>query len=175
MVTGAPGAGKSAVLARVVTTAAHGRARALPAPDAEIRATAGSVGCAVHAKGKTALQVATEIAQAASAELPDQVEKFPDALRHALEARRISADGSGQRPRRFNVIIDALDEAAGPEQARKIISEMIVPVAETCADAGAQVIVGLRRADAEGDLLGALGGQRSWSILMTRSSSPGKT
>ena len=157
-VTGAPGAGKSAVLARIVTTAAFGRAREVPAPDGGIRATAGSVGCAVHAKGKTVLEVAAEIARAASAELPQQVEKFPDALRHALEARRISDDGSGPRPDRFNVIIDALDEAASPEQVRKIISEMIMPVAETCADAGAQVIVGLRRTDAEGDLLEAFGG-----------------
>ena len=156
-VTAAPGAGKSAVLARIVTTAAPGRARDLAAPDGEIGATAGSVGCAVHAKGKTALEVATEIARAASAELPDQVEKFADALRYALEARRVSGDGSSQRFRRFNVIIDALDEAASPEQARKIISEVIMPVAGTCADAGVQVIVGLRRADAEGDLLGAFG------------------
>ena len=55
------------------------------------------------------------------------------------------------------MIIDALDEAVSPEQARNIISEVITPVAGTCADAGVQVIVGLRRADAEGDLLGAFG------------------
>jgi hypothetical protein len=51
-------------------------------------------------KGKTALEVATEIARAASAVLPDEVEDFAPALRAAL------AERAG---RRFNVIIDAPD------------------------------------------------------------------
>lgn len=157
VVTGAPGAGKSAVLARIVTTADLGRHVVLPASDDGIRATAGSVGCAIHAKGKTALEVATEVARAASAELPDRLECFDDTLYRSLEERRISDEGSGPRPRRFNVIIDALDETVSPEQTRVIIREVVLPMARRCADAGAQVIVGLRRADAEGDLLEAFG------------------
>src|SRR6185369_7218190 len=61
VVTGSPGVGKSAVLGRIVTTAdARLRAR-LPA-DTAVRAPLGSIACAVHAKGKTALEVAKEIA-----------------------------------------------------------------------------------------------------------------
>ena len=60
--------------------------------------------------------------------------------------------------RRFNVIIDALDEAASPAQARAIIDRIVLPLAETCSDVGAQVIVGTRRRDDGGDLLGRFGG-----------------
>ena len=74
-----------------------------------VRASVGSVGCAVHAKGKTALEVAEEIARAASAALPGEPEDLAPAIRDALSER----GGS-----RFNVIIDALDEAASPAQAR---------------------------------------------------------
>src|SRR5271170_5018895 len=94
VVTGAPGAGKSAVLAHIVMTADSGRAGELPAWDDGIRATAGSVLCAVHAKSKTALEVATQVARAASAGLPERVEDLIRALRHALAQRRISRDGS---------------------------------------------------------------------------------
>ena len=147
VVTGSPGAGKSAVLGRIVTTADPDAAAALPPGDQAVRAMPGSVACAVHAKGKTALEVAAEIARAASAALPDQVEDFAPALRAALAGR----------DRRFNVIIDALDEATDPDQARTIITQVILPLTETCADAGAQVIAGTRRSTGEVDLLAAFG------------------
>ena len=44
----------------------------LPPGDEAVRASVGSVSCAVHAKGKTALEVAEEIARAASAALPER-------------------------------------------------------------------------------------------------------
>lgn len=149
VVTGAPGSGKSAVLGRVVTTADASTVAELPDWDTAIRAQAGSVSCAVHAKGKTALEVATEITRAASAALPTRVEDFAPALRDAL------AQGRG---RRFNVIIDALDES--PE-ARIVVAKIILPIAETCADVGAQVVVGSRRRDNDGDLLGSFGVART--------------
>lgn len=149
VITGAPGTGKSAVLGRIVTTADRDAASLLPGSDTAMRADIGSVGCAVHAKGKSALEVAREIARAASAALPEQIEDFPSALHDALEGRA----------RRFNVIIDALDEAVSPEQARLIIGAVILPTAWTCADVGAQMIVGSRRADSEGALLDAFDGQ----------------
>ena len=65
---------------------------------------------------------------------------------------------TGRGGQRFNVIIDALDEAASPHQARAIIDHIVLPLAETCADVGAQVIVGTRRRDDGGDLLGRFGG-----------------
>ena len=148
VVTGSPGAGKSAVLGRIVTTADPDAAAALPAGDSAVRATPGSVACAVHAKGKTALEVAAEVARAASASLPDREEDFAPALRDAL-ARRGG--------RRFSVIIDALDEATDPEQARTIITKVILPLVESCADVGAQVITGSRRSVGEVDLLAAFG------------------
>ena len=148
VVTGSPGAGKSAVLGRIVTTTDPDAAAALPPGDQAVRAKPGSVACAVHAKGKTALEVAAEIARAASASLPDQEEDFAPALRTAL-ARRGG--------RRFNVIIDALDEASDPEQARAIITKVILPLAETCADVGAQVIAGSPARCRRGDLLAVFG------------------
>ena len=111
-------------------------AKLLPAADTAVRASVGSVSCAVHAKAKTALEVAVEIARAASARLPDRDEDLlAPAVREAL-----SVPG-GQR---FNVILDALDEAASPDQARAIISQVVLPLAETLADIGVHVIVGTR-------------------------------
>ena len=144
VVTGSPGVGKSAVLGRVVTTSDSAIRAQLPADDDGIRATPGSVACAVHAKAKTALEVATEIARAASARLPADPADLASDVRQALEER----DGH-----RFNVIIDALDEAASPAQTRAIITKIVLPLAETCSDAGAQVIIGTRRTDDDGSLL----------------------
>lgn len=148
VVTGDPGSGKSAVLGRIVTTADADAVGQLPASDTAVRASLGSVACAVHAKDKTALEIATEIAEAASAALPERIDDFAHALRDAL------AEHGG---RRFNVIIDALDEAAEP---RMTIRSVILPLSETCGDVGAQVIVGSRRRDSEGDLLSAIGARR---------------
>jgi WD40 repeat protein len=151
VVTGSPGAGKSAVLGRLVTTADRELRAQLPLDDGAPRATEGSVGCAVHAKGKAALDVAREIARAASVALPEAAEELVPALRERLASR----------PRRFNVIVDALDEAASPEQARRLVCTVLLPLATTGAGLGIQVVVGTRRADDEGDLLGAFAGNAS--------------
>jgi Cdc6-like AAA superfamily ATPase len=112
VVTGSPGVGKSAVLGRIVTTADAAIRKSLPPGDKAVRASLGSVSYAVHAKAKTALEVAEEIARAASTRLPDEAGDLAPNVRDAL----------GERGgRRFNVIIDALDEAASPAQARAII------------------------------------------------------
>jgi Trypsin. len=124
VVTGSPGVGKSAVLGRVVTTADAQIAAALPKEDRGVRALVGSVACAVHARDKTAVEVAREIATAASARLPEQVKELPDLLREAL-----AKDARGS----FCVVIDALDEATTPQHARLILQTAIA-LAETCAD-----------------------------------------
>ncbi len=149
VVTGSPGVGKSAVLGRIVTTSDAAICAILPGEDDAVRAKVGSVACAVHAKGKTALEVANEIARAASAALPMQPGDLAPAVRDVLEAR------GGQR---FNVIIDALDEAATPAQARVIVRELVLPLAETCSNVGAQVVVGTRRHDDGGSLLEVFAG-----------------
>ena len=148
VVTGSPGVGKSAVLGRIVTTADAETRAALPMEDDVPRASVGLVACAVHAKGKTALDVAMEIARAASARLPERVDDLPACLREVL------AERGGER---FNVVIDALDEASGPAQARAVITGIVLPITETCADLGAQVVVGTRRSDDAGDLLRVFG------------------
>ncbi|WP_199863768.1 trypsin-like peptidase domain-containing protein, partial [Streptomyces sp. Root264] len=143
LVTGSPGVGKSAVLGRVVTTADAAVAAVLPADDVAVRAPVGSVACAVHARDKTAVEVAAEIAHAASAGLVEHAKDLPELLREALEK-----DDRGL----FAVVIDAVDEAASPEQARLIIQTAIA-LAETCADVNVRVVVGSRGTDDAGDLL----------------------
>ncbi len=147
VVTGTPGVGKSAVLGRIVTTADATVRAALPSDDDAVRASPGSIACAVHAKGKTALEIATEIARAASARLPDDAADLAPMLRDALVERR---------GKRFNVVIDALDEAATPIETRAIIRQIVLPLVETCSDVGAQVVVGSRRRD-DSDLLRLFG------------------
>lgn len=148
VVTGSPGVGKSAVLGRIVVTSDRTFVNQLPPGDIGIRASVGSVGCAVHAKGKTALEVATEVARAASSAVPNDVEDMAPGLGRTLREREA---------RRFNVVIDALDEAVTPREARRIAALVAKPLVETCADAGAQVIIGTRPRDDEGSLLAAFG------------------
>ena len=149
VVTGSPGVGKSAVLGRIVTTADPAIRASLPDADDGVKASLLSVNCAVHAKGKTALEIAQEIARAGSVRLPAQLNDLVPAIRSSLGERR---------GRRFNVIIDALDEAATPEQARATIDMIVLPLVETCSDIGVQVIVGTRRRDDGGELLDRFGG-----------------
>ncbi len=148
VVTGSPGVGKSAVLGRIVTTADPAIVAMLPPEDEALRAPPRSVSCAVHAKGKTALEVAREIAAAASAALPDQVGDLAPVLRTALTDR----PGRG-----FTVVIDALDEATSLEQARTIVHRVVRRLVETCTDLDVRVVVGTRRKDDGGDLLAAFG------------------
>ncbi|MEU5977430.1 trypsin-like peptidase domain-containing protein [Streptomyces sp. NPDC047315] len=154
VVTGSPGVGKSSVLGRVVTSADPEIAATLPTDDDAVRAPVGAVSCAVHAKGKTALEVAHEIARAASAELPDTVADLAPALRLALADR---AERATSPPRPFTVVVDALDEATNPTQARQIATRIALPLAETCADLQVRVMIGSRRRDGAGDLLAAFG------------------
>ena len=149
VVTGSPGTGKSAVLGRIITTADAAIRASLPPADRAVRATLGSVSCAIHARGKTALEVAIEVARAASARLPDEAQNLASVIHDALSDRR------GER---FNIIIDALDEADSTEQVRATISQIVLPLAMTCSSVGVQVVVGTRRRDSSGDLISQLGG-----------------
>ncbi|MDX2917056.1 AAA family ATPase [Streptomyces sp. NE06-03C] len=155
VITGSPGVGKSAVLGRIVTTADQEISDQLPVNDSAARAPIGSISCAVHAKGKTALDVATEIAAAASAAIPEDIEYLPERLREALEGRFAGQNSASQNA--FTVIIDALDEASTAQQARLIIRRIITPLVETCTDLNIRVIVGSRRRDDSGDLLASFG------------------
>jgi WD40 repeat protein len=147
-VTGSPGVGKSAVLGRIVTTADPQLRGALPTDDTAVKAPLGSIGCAVHAKGKTALEVAREIAAAASAPIPDQVEDFAPLIRQGL------IDHHRQR---FNVIVDAVDEAQSTSEARLILTKIVLNLSQSCADVGANLVVGTRTHDSGGNLVNRLG------------------
>jgi WD40 repeat protein len=149
VVTGSPGAGKSAVLGRIVTTSDIALRASLPSTDTAVRASPGSVHCAVHAKGKTALEIAQEIARAASARVPEVADDLAPAVQSALAERE---------GKHFNIVLDALDEAASAGQARDIITRVVLPLVDTCSDAGAQIVVGTRRGDDGGDLLAPFGG-----------------
>jgi hypothetical protein len=144
VVTGSPGVGKSAVLGRVVTTADRDIRAQLPAEDRAVRATVGSVHCAVHVKGKTAHEAILEIARAGSLPLPATADDIVPAL----------ADRLGLSSGRTAIVIDALDEAASPADARQLVAtvrEMI----RGSARSGLRVVVGTRRRDDAGDLLAA--------------------
>ncbi|NLU81006.1 AAA family ATPase [Micromonospora sp. HNM0581] len=147
IVTGSPGVGKSAVLGRIVTTADRKIAASLPDDDVAVRATPDSVSCAVHAKGKTALEVAAEIARAVAVDLPSTPADLIPAVRERLE----------RRPARFTLVIDALDEAADPDQARRVVDDILRSLARDCGRYGARVLVGTRRSDDRGDLLACFG------------------
>ncbi|WP_433291355.1 trypsin-like peptidase domain-containing protein [Actinoplanes sp. CA-030573] len=149
VVTGSPGVGKSAVLGRIVTTADREVAGELPADDHNVRTPLGSIACAVHVKGKTALDVAVEIARAASVRIPRTVGDLVPAL-----LDRLARDRDRHR---FNLVVDALDEAVSPAQARIVVKSVLVPMVRQCARYGAQVVVGSRRTDDGGDLLRAFG------------------
>jgi hypothetical protein len=106
-----------------------------------------AVACAVHARGATALEVAQEIARAASAPLPAEPDGLLPALRKALSAR----------PRRFTVVVDGVDEASTPREARTIAAGLLRPLARIRDGQGVRVVAGTRTADEAGDLPDAFG------------------
>ncbi|WP_244941610.1 WD40 repeat domain-containing protein [Thermopolyspora flexuosa] len=137
----------------MTTADAEIRAQLPPDDDAEM-ATIGSVACAVHARGKMAIDVASEIARAVSASPPERVDDLTNLLRQTLPIC------PGQN---FNVVIDALDEVSNPAEARAIIHEIALPLVETCADLRIQIVIGTRRYDAQGNLLDEL--PRGYEII----------
>ncbi|MFG3341802.1 trypsin-like peptidase domain-containing protein, partial [Glycomyces sp. NPDC048151] len=138
VVTGNPGAGKSAVLARIVTTAVTAPADGhRGAADEWISAKPGSVHCAVHAKGKTPDEIAAEILLAAGLHELQDIDRFPVRINVALADRE-----------RFNVVIDALDEVVPGRRkksgnpVRDVIVKIIKPLAAIRA---ASVVIGSRK------------------------------
>ncbi|GAA3744619.1 hypothetical protein GCM10022225_30340 [Plantactinospora mayteni] len=147
IVTGSPGVGKSAALGRVVTTADQQIRANLSVGDIAVRASIGSVSCAVHAKGKTAVEVATEIARAVAVDLPGAPADLMPAVRERLS----------RRPTQFALIIDALDETADPADARAVVNDILLPLVRDCGRYGLRVVVGTRRSDDRGDLIACFG------------------
>ncbi|PSL54257.1 trypsin-like peptidase [Saccharothrix carnea] len=138
-VVGAPGSGKSAVLARTVVLADRTGLPLVPPdglpPDVALPPV-GSVTVAVHARGRTVADVVRAIADAAEVEAADPTELL-------------------QRCGPVSVVVDALDEAAGA--APMAIATLLNRLA---AHPGRHVVVGTRvgaRGSASHALLARLG------------------
>ncbi|MGD0378057.1 MAG: hypothetical protein ABSB01_26220 [Streptosporangiaceae bacterium] len=149
VVTGGPGSGKSAVLARLVTLSDPGYRSGMPPPaDADPAGglRSGAIDIAVHARTATAAEVTAAIAAAARAPRADL-----DSLIDILLARN----------RRFTLAVDALDEAEDP----RAMARLLRTLASQTADAGVQLLVGTRPGGPGRPLITALG-------LPSRYSSP---
>ena len=101
----------------------------------------GSIDVAVWAKGLTMADIVEVIAAriGASVDAPDGL------IGAALERRQPLV-----------VVVDALDEASGEGEGRRIAQRLLKPLAAAGRDAGVKVLVGTRRGPA-GELLHALG------------------
>ncbi|MGH8897214.1 MAG: trypsin-like peptidase domain-containing protein [Egibacteraceae bacterium] len=135
VVTGGPGSGKSAVLARLVALAdPFYRARIRREYPAELADAAsvpslGRVSVAVHAAGLDLAQVTGRIADAVSSAADD-----PDTL-----IARVRERGRG-----LVVVVDALDEAVTWAETHAVATKLLVPLAHDAADVGVKVLVGTR-------------------------------
>jgi Caspase domain len=134
IVTGPPGSGKSALLARMVTLADSSgrenaqRAGALEVVQPEELPIVGSFGSAVHARAKTAGEIALELAVALGANLRSG-ETEPEALaRTAAVACKTPT----------TLLVDALDEAQNPEQ----VAAFFRSIADRAKEI--RIVVGLR-------------------------------
>ena len=132
VVTGAPGSGKSALLGQIAT----------------LRVPTGAVSCTVTARGRTADEVAEEIARSAHAPAPKRAGDLVPALRTQY--------GTWTAPQ-LTIVLDALDEAASPEDARAIVTRILVPLGEFARPARARIVTASGRHDTAGDLLAVFG------------------
>jgi hypothetical protein len=143
VVTGGPGSGKSAVLARLVTLSDPLYRERVPDLDPTEPAVppAGSIEVAVWAHNKTIEDVVAAIAQATTVDADS-----PDAL----------IDGLLERDRPCTIVVDALDEAVEPAG---IAGKLLRPLAADAASAGVRLLVGTRPGR-EDELVSALGRDR---------------
>jgi WD40 repeat protein len=132
VVTGGPGSGKSAVLGRVVTFGNATLRRDVPAGQVPVAAglvpPVGSVHCAVHARGRTADEVAALIGR-----------ELGKPVRTAAELLATPARGAGRRV--YGIVVDGVDEAQDPEQ---LIDDLLEPLAGGAATWRVRLLLGLR-------------------------------
>lgn len=133
VVTGDPGSGKSAVLARLVVPTDRQYRAQIPAhvlEDAEpgTIATVGRIAAAIHAAGKTTSHVATQIGAFLGVQ---EVNDNNDLI-----------DGLHERVGPAVVVLDALDEAVHP---RELVRELLVPLIRDGSRTGVRMIIGTRR------------------------------
>lgn len=130
VVTGGPGAGKSAVLGRLVVLADPARrAQALDSGGIVVAGTVpplGSIDVRIHARGRTSDEVLTAIAQAVGVS-SDGVQQLLGALR--------------RRSKPFTIIIDALDEALDPDD---LVRSVVRPLLWSERDIFVRLLIGTR-------------------------------
>ena len=129
VVTGGPGSGKSAVLARLVTMSDPeyrvGMPAQLAADDPVAELPPDAIDVAVHARAASTDEVVNALASAAGA---------PQADLDGLIDRLL------QRPGAFTIVVDALDEADNPHALALALCQL----AGDAADAGVRLLVGTR-------------------------------
>ena len=142
VVTGGPGSGKSAVLARLVTMSDPAYRAGMPEPlvagDPVAALRPGVIDVAVHARAASADDVVSALAFAAGAPEADL-----DTLIEALLERR--------EP--FTIAVDALDEADPPAALARALRKL----ASETADAGVRLLAGTRPGGPDRRLITGLG------------------
>jgi WD40 repeat protein len=137
IVTGPPGAGKSAVMGRLATLSdpdyrkAASQAGMMASVDDGTVPPEGIIDVAIHAKGKTLDDCARALAKAFSLPAGHEVAVDIEALVSAI----------GRIDRRVTIVIDALDEAASG-QGEAIATRLIVPLGQL---EHVRLLVGSRR------------------------------
>src|SRR5262245_26025556 len=142
VVTGGPGSGKSAVLARLVTMSdPHYRARVpepLTADDPVADLPSGAIDVAVHARTAPADEVVSALAAAAGARQAD----LDGLIERLLE-----------RPGAFTIAVDALDEVDDPPA----LAQALRRLASETADTGVRLLVSTRPGGPDRRLITDLG------------------
>ena len=136
-VVGAAGAGKSSVLARIVMTADASFRREVPYDDLGVKAPVGLIGCAINVRGKTALDVARELARAVGI---TEVVDLPRVIQEVRE--RVMVEGGPLR-----VIVDGVDQAASSDEVMSIVKEVLLPLADVSGSSIIRIAVGIRTGD----------------------------
>ena len=138
IVTGPPGSGKSALLARMVTLADPSlrelaqRAGALDAVPQEELPPLGSLRETVYARSKTVGDIALELAVALDADLQSG-ETDPEVLARAAAVAR-------RTPAMF--LVDAMDEAQNPEQVATFLRSILRSISDRTRQV--RILVGIR-------------------------------
>jgi V8-like Glu-specific endopeptidase len=152
IITGGPGSGKSALLARVIVLAneyvlstGSGAALLRKTPK-DARPPAGVVKAAIDLQGRTLLEAALALAYAFELEIdgkgdPREVAgRVIHAIRQSVAATESTADGTSMQP--IIAVMDSLDDAASSDD---IVSELVLPLtARGTLGRGIHLLLGVR-------------------------------